>query len=817
MAENIVSTLGAGSGIDIKSLVTQLTAVERAPTEQRLDSRKEKIEAQISGYGQLRSAMDSFKGALTALSDPDLFNARTATLPDSDIITANSIDPGAQTGAYKIEVLQTASAHSLAMPAQSERDAALEKSGDLTIQFGDWTYDGGTGAPQSFGVNADRAALTVTIEASDSLDDIATKINAENAGVQATVIKVDTSYQLMLTAESGASNAMRISAGAGSTGLDDFVFDETTQNATETQQGQDARLKVNGLEVFRESNEIDDVIQGFDFTINKAGAPGESLNFSISADKSSAEQVIRDFVTAYNSFQETTSKLFGYSRDEDDQLVRGGLANDSTARSMVERFRSQVGGSVPGLSSGFTALTNVGIRTERDGSLSLNETDFKAALSNNFNLLEGLFTGRSSATNTAVTVKAGTFATQAIAGSYQAEITRDPTHGQTSGTAITAAIFDPATDLFTGVNTAGGGYSFKIQVDGVNSNAIKLTETYDSADELRAELQSRINGDAKLKEAGVGLDVQYDATTNAFSFISREYGSASSVVFTETGEDVGGVWTDNMGVLGIGATAARVQSNAITASGFDGASDSFSPNLDTSSGDYSFKVSVDGVESDTLSLTGTYGNSTDLVNALQAAINGDASLSGAGVGLTVGYDADANRLTFTSNSTGADSSVSFTERSADMASLGIETALSGTRGVDVAGTINGEAGFGAGNVLLPPLGSSVYGLNLSVRPGATAQGAFNFDFARGLAGELENMIQNFTSSTGTVKSREDYLQKQLKLIETERTALDQRMDRYEARLQAQFIAMESIVSSFQKTGSSLEGINDRLPFTASNN
>ncbi|MCK7578317.1 MAG: flagellar filament capping protein FliD [Chromatiales bacterium] len=682
MADNIISSLGAGSGIDIKSLVTQLTAVERAPKDQRLDARKEKLEAQISGYGQLRSAFDTFKGSLTALSNGDLFNARSATVPNSDVITANKVEPGAQTGSYKIEVLEVASAQSLAMTSNAERNGALNKSGELTIRFGEWTYDGDTGAPAGFALNNDRNALTVSIEAGDSLTSIADKINAGNAGVQAAVIKVDDQFQLMLTAPSGRSNAMEITAGPGAVGLDDFLFNTTTQSATETQKGQDAQLKVNGLTVTRQTNEINDVIAGFSFTINKKGNAGESLNFSITTDKSAADQAIRDFVEAYNTFQKATQELVGFTRDKDDNLVRGGLAGDSTARTMINRLREQIGGSVPGAQGGFTALTNVGIRTERDGSLTINETDFKNAFDKNFNLLEGLFASKMSSTSSAVEVKAGTFASRAVAGTYDVEITQDPTRGQITGNALTHDFSAPLD-----ASDPAADYSFRINVDGTNSGLIQLTGTYQNVEELRADLQARINGDPSLKAADVAVDVEYDADTNQFNFVSREYGSVSKVSFTSAG--------------------------------------------------------------------------------------------------------------------------------AQMAELGIETALTGTQGLDVKGTINGVEGFGAGNVLLPAVDSPAYGLNLTVGAGATAQGKFQISFSRGVAGELANMIDNFIGSTGSIKTRESSIQKQLDGIKEERTLLDRRMEGFQARLMTQFMAMENIVNSLKDTGKQLDGINDRLPFTAS--
>jgi flagellar hook-associated protein 2 len=346
MADNIISSLGAGSGIDIKNLVTQLTSVERAPQELRLDTRKEKLEAQISGYGQLRSAFDTFKGSLTPLSNGDLFNARSATVPNSDVITANSVEPGAQTGSYSIEVQEVAQAQTLAIggAAQTDPKAALNAAGSMTIRFGAWTDADGNAQP--FAANDDRTALTLDVADTDSLQDIANKINAADSGVQAAMIKVDDQYQLTLTADSGRNNAMEISTSG--TNLEAFSFKDGALNANQTQAAQDAQLKINGLAVTRESNEIDDLIEGFSFTVNKKGTAGESLNFSITADKTAADQAIRDFVEAYNSFQKTTQELVGYTRDEDDNLVRGGLAGDSTARTMINRMREQIGGVLPG-------------------------------------------------------------------------------------------------------------------------------------------------------------------------------------------------------------------------------------------------------------------------------------------------------------------------------------------------------------------------------------------------------------------------------------------------------------------------------------
>lgn len=141
MSDSIISSLGAGSGINTSSLVSQLVDIEKAPREERLDATEEKLEAQISAYGTLQSSLSELAAVLDPLSDNDTFNARTVSFPDTDVITPNSVDPGAQTGTYQIEVVEVAQAQSLATGAYSDKDQALNESGTLTISFGTWTYD----------------------------------------------------------------------------------------------------------------------------------------------------------------------------------------------------------------------------------------------------------------------------------------------------------------------------------------------------------------------------------------------------------------------------------------------------------------------------------------------------------------------------------------------------------------------------------------------------------------------------------------------------------------------------------------------------
>jgi len=669
---SIISSLGAGSGIDVTNLISSLVEAERAPTESRLDTREAKLDAQISAYGALKSALSEFQSLVSVTADNDTFNARSVAFPDTDIVTPNSISAGAQVGSYQIEVQKVAKAQSLVLESAADKDTSLGLSGKLTLEFGAWSYTGvDTDIPDSFSVNADKDALTLDVATNDSLTSIAQKLNDADVGVTASVLKIDNQYQLVVNLPSGANNAVRITSD-NTASLGVLEFNETTYaDVTETQQASDAVIVVNGLTVNRESNKLDDVIEGFDFNLNR-DAEGEFVTFTVEADTAIAEQAIRDLVEGFNLFVTTAKGITGSSRDEENNLVKGDLTTDTVAKSLVSRIRETMNAAVEGLDGTFKALASIGIRTNLDGSLAVDEKTFSDALTNNFADIEALFAPTAKSESARVQVGQGSQISKTQTGAYAIEITQDATQGVLTG------------GIISGLDTSSGDFTLKISVDGVATNTLTLNTAYSSAADLALDLEALINADSNLSAQGQKVDVSVTAD-NKLEIVSRRYGSASTLEITAVG--------------------------------------------------------------------------------------------------------------------------------ADMGTLGLSVA-SGTDGLDVVGTINGDAGFGAGRVLLPSIESPAYGLTFTALDGADTGGVFTVNFARGVAGGLGSLIDRFLGASGPVAAREDSIETQLDKISDERDKLDRRMEAYESRLTAQFIAMEQIISSLNATGSSLEGLADRLAFTS---
>lgn len=497
-----ISSPGIGSGLDIRSLVDSLVRAEGEPAVNRLNRQEAKLQAQLSALGSVKSALSSFKSALAKLTDIGSFQKRSVTSSNEELFSV-SVAGKPVAGSYDIEVEQLAQTHKLASAALAEASSAVGK-GVLTFQFGDPA----------------RPAQSITIDDSnDSLTGLRDAVNAANIGVRASIIKGDAGFQLVFSAENaGTDNSLLISAEEDplSPGLNDFV-----QNLTETSAARDAIIHVDGIKVSSATNTITDAIAGVSINLKKAEA-GTTASLNVKQDKSSATSAVEGFVNAFNSLVGTVNQLSGYDAET---RQAGVLIGDSTLRSVMGQIRSTLGNPVGNPDSPFRALVDLGIQTEIDGTLSLDKSKLTAALESNFDDVGKLFAVTAQATDAQVSYGSSTLQTRI--GTYGLNITQAASRG---------SYMDAASSIDSLLVDAGNNF-FNISVDGVSSGKISLTQkTYDSASGLAAELQSRINGDSKLKEAGVSVLVSYDADNNRFSFTSERYGSASKVAITSVAD-----------------------------------------------------------------------------------------------------------------------------------------------------------------------------------------------------------------------------------------------------------------------------------------
>jgi len=207
-------------------------------------------------------------------------------------------------------------------------------------------------------------------------------------------------------------------------------------------------------------------------------------------------------------------------------------------------------------------------------------------------------------------------------------------------------------------------------------------------------------------------------------------------------------------------------------------------------------LTVDGISASVTLAPNTY-NSSSLAAQIQSAINGAPELSAAGVSVSVSADG-AGILSITSNRYGSASNVS----ASGNAVANLFTQAQSTDGIDVAGTIDGVAATGSGQMLIGAKGSSYEGLKLEVTGGSTGdRGTINY--SQGYAYLLNKLVGGFLGSTGLIANQTNGINSSIKDIGKSRDALNARLSDMEANYRKQFTALDATISGMNQTSTYL--------------
>jgi flagellar hook-associated protein 2 len=382
IASSSSSAAAGGSVIDVNSLVSQLVGATRAGQDANISKQTQAATTQISAIGTLKSALSTFQDSLTTIDTVSAFNAATATSSDATIFTATA-DSDAQPGNYSVTVGQLASAQQLVSKPFVGGGSATVGTGTLQVSLG--------GA--SFSINLDSTNNTVA--------GLASAINsaAGNPGVIATVITgTDGAHLVLSSAQTGASNTIKMTETDGATGLSAVTYDATNAgNYTENAKAQDAQFSISGIPHTSASNTVSDALNGITLTLKGVSPLGAgatptptSTQLAVASDTDAITTNVGAFVDAYNAMVKAIQPLGSYDQTTG---TAGPMLGDATLSGVQNDIRSALYSLVNTGSSTYNSLASVGITTNKDGSLSLNKTKFQTALASAPTAVTQLFAG----------------------------------------------------------------------------------------------------------------------------------------------------------------------------------------------------------------------------------------------------------------------------------------------------------------------------------------------------------------------------------------------------------------------------------------
>ncbi|MFN9968191.1 MAG: flagellar filament capping protein FliD [Lysobacteraceae bacterium] len=348
-----LSSPGIGSGINVNQLVSQLVAAERAPQEQRIARRETDARADLAAFNQIKTALSSLRTAANALDGTSGVAARKTTIQADAGFTASATSTAAL-GRYSIEVESLAT-------AQKRQSGPVTSSADL-----------GSGT-LSFTVGTE--TFNVALGATNTITELRDAINTATGGkgLSATVVNGDAGNVLVLNAaKAGTAGAITINAtGSIATFTNGLVVTTTATNAV---------VKVDGVTRTADSNRLADLISGVTIDLTKA-QDNSTFTLDIVADHSIVLTAMQTFVGAYNA---ALTQLRNASAYNAESRTGGPLLGDAAVRGLQQQLRGAIGDA-------FDELSAIGIRSSKDGSLSIDVSKFDAALATNPAAVERLF------------------------------------------------------------------------------------------------------------------------------------------------------------------------------------------------------------------------------------------------------------------------------------------------------------------------------------------------------------------------------------------------------------------------------------------
>ncbi len=368
-----LSVSGLMSGLDVDSIVSGLSDIERQPIV-KLQQKEADYQVQLSAYGTMKSCLSALKSALENLNSVSDFECFSAASGNEELFTV-SAEGSASPGSYDIEVVQLAQAHKMATGGAFQENESLGE-GTITLQVGSGEE------------------VEISVSATDTIADIAAAINDADASLRATLINDGTgSYLTLETEETGSSNVINFQvADADGNPEDDSGLSRLTWGSralTQTQEPMGSIIRIDGLiEINRDTNILDDVIEGLTLTLQSAPvSPDNATTLTVERDTSGIVSKINAFVTAYNDLVD----FFGASQSFDPEAETAGvLLGDRTANLIRSKLNNLISFTVSGIDE-YKNLSDIGITINDENHLQVNSGKLNEALNNHFDEVTAFF------------------------------------------------------------------------------------------------------------------------------------------------------------------------------------------------------------------------------------------------------------------------------------------------------------------------------------------------------------------------------------------------------------------------------------------
>ncbi len=505
---------GLVSGLDTTQIINSLLSIERQ-SQNRLKLAKTAEQAVVAAYQSLNTRFGALRTAADALATAASWRAVRAT-SSSAAVTAQAAS-GAGVGTLTFTVDRLATAQSLISSGSVSDPSEIVASGPITIS------------------QAGAESPTVVDVGDGSLAAVAAAINASQAGISATVLKVAPgAYRLQLTSTAtGTAGAITVDPPSlGSLG----AFEVLTA-------AQDAQITLGSgpgaITMTSGSNTISDLAPGLTLTLRQAGP--DPVTVTIAADGEGLADRVEAMVKAANDLLGDIQKATAY---DPDTREAGLLLGDSAVRRLHDQVVDSVVAAVGASSLG--SAGNAGVSFQRDGTVSFDRDKFLSAYSASPDAVAALFRQGGTSTSPAITLRSA--GPNTATGDHTVVITRAAERAEATGAVVAGGTITADETIDIAVGGASITYS---ATAGQTLTSIADGLTVAAAGASLGVVATVEGGALVLRSTGYGAAATFDVRSSASGAGQTGIVAAAGAYETHSGVDVAGT-IDGVACTGLG-------------------------------------------------------------------------------------------------------------------------------------------------------------------------------------------------------------------------------------------------------------------------
>lgn len=370
----VINFTGLASGIDSGSLIQAILDQQRQARIKPLEKRLTELSDTNSAFSKLKELLEDVNSATSTFRQVNGTGLAKTAVSSSESRVSATASNAASNGTYAINVSTLAS-----NATTSFDDRYLSSSAAVNSSINNGAAAADRTVTVEVGTGGDKETVALELTSSTTVSDFVSQFNASSSKAEASLVNVGTSgspsYAVVINSinQGTQKGTVAVSVGSEITSAGSGAFASSTLS-----QATNATFAVDGIAgtFTRSSNSISDVVPGLTLDLQSTG----SATVTVRDDAATTTSNVQAFVDAYNELVDYIRENDAVTEDESgDTSIFGSLSSTALDENVLSAIRQAFSSSS---TSGGTvnSLADLGIATQRDGSLKLDTDRLSAAI-----------------------------------------------------------------------------------------------------------------------------------------------------------------------------------------------------------------------------------------------------------------------------------------------------------------------------------------------------------------------------------------------------------------------------------------------------